>query len=207
MRLRTAALSAALSAVVVAVPAVAAAQTFTTSFGGAGYTCLNQAAPTACNTTGFGRPASNLWNAGDFARQTITGSGLTSITGLDLNLNMQNLLGAGRTLTFDVFVNSTSVGSTSPFVGPGPGAPFFAPFSFNFAAIVGPTFAVELRVRAPGLPVGSGSVGLFTDGQSRITLRGGPTQVVPEPSTYALLASGLAVLGSVAARRRRASVG
>jgi hypothetical protein len=67
----------------------------------------------------------------------------------------------------------------------------------DFSVLVGGNQTVVLNVHR--VPTGTAAGGTFTFNTSF-----GPATVVPEPSTYALLATGLAGLAAVARRRRRA---
>jgi hypothetical protein len=67
----------------------------------------------------------------------------------------------------------------------------------DFSVLVGGNQTVVLNVHR--VPTGTAAGGTFT-----FNAGFGPATVVPEPSTYALLATGLAGLATVARRRRRA---
>lgn len=191
-------LLAGLAALLAVGPANASAQVFNTAFGGAGYSCLNQSAgAAACGNAFGGRPMSNIWTAGDYWRQSVSGSGIGSLGAVGLNLNVRNFLLRTSTLAFDVLVNGTLVGSTGPFSQNGE-ADIFLPLSFSFAAISAATYDIEVRVVPPTVPPGDGSFGLYTDGESTIQLRGA---AVPEPATAVLLLIGAASFGVI--RRRR----
>jgi hypothetical protein len=71
------------------------------------------------------------------------------------------------------------------------------PGAADFSVLVGGNQTVVLNVHR--VPTGTAAGGTFT-----FNAGFGPATVVPEPSTYALLATGLAGLATVARRRRRA---
>jgi hypothetical protein len=194
----------ALACTLLASPRAGEAQTFNTAFGGAGYSCLNQADATNCNFPGTGgRPASYIWSFEDYWRQSITGSGLASVNALSLNLNLQDFLAAGNSAVFAVQLNGVGLGSFRvDALGDFSGTDFFQLWTPNFSPIsAGGAYVVEVRMISETLPQGGGAVGLYTDGASTIELIG--VAAVPEPSTYVLLATGLAgVLGAARVRRR-----
>jgi PEP-CTERM motif len=184
------------TALLISHPLRANAQTFNTSFSGTGFSCFNSGTPGSCGTNSqLPRRAEFVWNAGDFYRQTVTGSGLSSVDSVTMNLNFFNFLFDPSTESFDVVVNGVVVGQTPTFLPNGFADFTTGPLSFSFAAQSGPTYTVDLRVRQD---VELGSLGLYAEAVSTLQLS---VTAVPEPSTYALFGSGLIALALI--RRRR----
>lgn len=204
MKFPHAGLLAVLAASVATTPQAASGQTYSTSFGGTGYACLNQSdGSVGCDNADAARPASFIWSTGDFWQQTITGSGLASVSSLALNLDIVDFINGRNSESYNVLVNGTIVGSLGPVVI---GAhEQFLPFNAVFAAIMASTYVVEVEVSSPSVPSAGGAVGLHTDGKSTIDLTGAATTSAPEPSSIILMATGaLGVVGVSRRTRRRA---
>ena len=166
--------------------------TFTT----AGISCFNAAVGGAC-----GAGVNNIWNTNDFLQQTFAGTGLASVNQLSLDLSLFNNLAAGVTETWDIRVNSVSVGNLS-FTGPGTDPTAYS-HVFNFASIAGAgsgtDYTIRFQVTSPD--AASGTLGLPT-GRTQSGTLSGDASGVPEPSTLAL--ASLGILGVGFARLRAA---
>ena len=138
-----------------------------------------------------------FWDAarGDSITQTYTGTGLASVTGLDLSFTIPaNFLNSGGVVDWNVLVTGTAVGSWNWTEGDGTGPVNRA---FNFAGIAGAgTYTLEMAV-TNNVPPGEGSIGIGTTGTA--TLVSGNS---PEPATFGLIGAGLLGLGALARRRR-----
>lgn len=177
------------------------AQTFNSSFGGQGFACFNLTQPTYCNGSNNGRPDAILLGPGDFWNQTISGSGLASVSSLKLNLSLVDLLSGQSTMQFAVLLNGTVVGSTTVF-GANGFNDILAPFTFNFQAISAATYDVKVRVSAVNITSNNDAIAMYTDGTSTIQLVGAQT-TVPEPGTYLLMMTGLAGVAVLSRKRQR----
>jgi hypothetical protein len=112
---------------------------------GADPVSLEFPSPTAtiCNVSGYcttlGSGSRRFYRAGDFLEQTLTGTGLSSISGLDLSFDMQDYTTTSCTvglLEWDVSVNGTVVGSYEYNGGGSLGRISFNE-SYTFASVVG----------------------------------------------------------------------
>jgi len=133
-----------------------------------------------------------IWPAGDFWAQEFTGTGLPSATQLTLDLN---IVGSGMVLDdldLGVFLNNVLVGSFSLMPADAGG---FIQETFNFAAIAGQDFEVEVRATSTIDP-GAGSYSLVVDPS---TGGGSSVTILPTPSSTMLLG----VAGLTTLRRRR----
>ena len=110
------------------------AQTLNTTFGAPGFTCSYLSLPTYCASQSNNRPAPALLTVGDFWNQSVTGSGLASVSQLKISLVMTDVLVGASTMRFAVLLNSAVVGSTAVF-GSNNFAEITAPYTFNFAAV------------------------------------------------------------------------
>ena len=178
------------------------AQTFNTFFGatgGGGFTCSHPTNPPYCAGMTNNRPAPSILTVGDFWNQTINNSGLSSVSSLSLNLNLNNGIYGASSMQFSVLLNGVIIGNTPTYVTNG-GNEINAPFTFTFGAISAATYDVKVRVSAATVPPGEQEgFGLFLDGPSTIQLKSSTT--VPEPSTLAMTLIGLGVAGGLARRR------
>lgn len=175
------------------------AQTFNTTFSGLNFTCLNSTDPTFCAGSSNNRPAAVIRSSGDFWNQTITGSGIGTVSSLSLLLTMSDNLVGNNAMQFSVLLNGMAVGTT-PMYGPIVNSDLVAPLTFSFAGISASTYDVKVRVSSSNVGSNQQGLALVLDGSSTISLSGVQT-VAPEPGTYALMLAGLAGLGVVARRR------
>ncbi len=137
-----------------------------------------------------------FWEAsrGDSITQTYTGTGLGSITGLDLSFTVpENFLNSGGVVDWNVLVNGITVGSWMWTQADGTGPVNLA---YNFAGIAGMgTYTIEMAV-TNNVPPGEGSIAIGESGMA--TLVSG----TPEPATLGLIGAGLLGLGALARRKR-----
>lgn len=177
-------LLAAASLTAVAAPTAASAQTYSSNFTDIGLE---------------GAPAfpGYYYFVGHDASQTFSLTGLTSVTGLDLQLNAGpdgNYVTEPLTLTF--LINGSAVGTTTY----NPGDPAGRLLSFVFSPILDGTQTYELTASVTGpVCVGCGAVNFSTD--SPFTLFG--AAAVPEPSTWAMMLFGFGMVGFSVRRQRR----
>jgi hypothetical protein len=139
-----------------------------------------------------------IWYQNDFWAQTFLSSSLGSVNRLTLNLNVANVL-SGPSMVFHALLNGTNVGS----FGFSPSSPDgLYSFDYFFSPVFSASdYRVELRVASATIPGGLGSVGLRLDGSSSVTIHEG--SVVPEPSTWILMLTGLLGLGFAHRMRKR----
>ncbi len=140
-----------------------------------------------------------FWDAsrGDSITQTYTGTGLASISGLDLAFSVPlNFLNSGAAVDWNVLVNGITVGSWMWTVADGTGPVNLA---YNFSSIAGAgTYTIEMAVTNI-VPPGEGSIAISNTGLA--TLVSG----TPEPTTLGLIGAGLLGLGALARRKRNKS--
>lgn len=120
---------------------------------------------------------------GHSVTETFTGTGLASITGLDLSFNVTwNNLNSGASVDWAVLVNGTGVGvwSWSQPDGTGP-----VNLSYLFPSIAGGgTYTIRMAVTNE-VPSGRGSIAIGYPGSA--TLYG---TAIPEPATLLLVSVG-----------------
>jgi hypothetical protein len=154
------------------------------TFGAPGFVWFHQGNPATPN---------HIWVAGDYWQQDFTGTALSSATSESINLNIDDNILSGESLDLNSVINGSVVGS---FVI-GPGVTGLFTDTFNFAAISGPDYLIQL-IATNTIDPGFGSVSISDDGKSFVTLSS-----VPEPGTLTLLALGsMSLLGFARTRLR-----
>ena len=127
---------------------------------------------------------------GDTASQSYVGTGLSSVIGLDLNLNSgENGNNVSQPLTLTFQVNGVNIGTTTY----NPGDAVGRNLSFGFGSIVSGTTNYTLTALVSG-PVCSGCGALQFGSENPFTLRG-LQGAVPEPSTWAMMLMGFGAIG------------
>ncbi|MCP4268744.1 MAG: PEP-CTERM sorting domain-containing protein [Candidatus Brocadiaceae bacterium] len=141
------------------------------------------------NTLGVGG-GGDYFNSGDKITETFTGTGLASADESHWVFEMSNYTESGVINTFDVFINSIDIGGFS-FTGQSAGYGGTQSFDLNFshAPILGDNFTLEI-IATSTVFSGGGAWNWLPGGS--VTLDGSAS--VPEPSSIALLAFGLAGL-------------
>lgn len=138
-----------------------------------------------------------FWEAarGDSITQAYTGTGLGSITGLDLSFTVPlNVLNSGAVVDWNVMVNGITVGSWVWTQADGTGPVNLA---YNFASIAGMgDYTIEMAV-TNNVPPGDGSIAISNTGLATLV-----STSSPEPATFGLFGVGLLGLGVLARRRR-----
>ncbi|MCA0374347.1 MAG: PEP-CTERM sorting domain-containing protein [Gemmatimonadetes bacterium] len=141
------------------------------------------------------------------------GAGETFNLSFDLSGNQRGGAQDGLGVRFNfgtttAFTNNTGTGYMA-----GLGSGLFAPTYTNFASGIAPTAPWTTSTFSfTFVNAGQVSVDFYTSGNDNVgpvldnvvISKSVPQNVVPEPSTYALMAAGLAAMGVVARRRRRA---
>jgi hypothetical protein len=174
---------------IAASPAIVSAQSG--SFGGTGYSDYNAA---------FGFGNGYIWHTGDYWQQIATGTGLTTVSSLGLDLSLHNVLASGYSQTFAVILNGSSVGSFNIASGV---SSYANVFTFGAVAGVGTDYTIRLQQTSATIPDGRGSSKLLLQAEASTYALDGAGTVVPEPASVLLLATGLAGIGGVAIRRRK----
>jgi len=136
-----------------------------------------------------------MWTAGDYITQTITGTGLSAVSGFSNAFSYWTNLDAD--LTVAVLVNGTQVGSFTLNPCSNCDVADDESLSFSFAPISASgdyTISYVLQnTIAPGL----GSIAFLDGGTGTLTGEG----AVPEPATWALMLAGFGCVGFVMRRR------
>ena len=132
---------------------------------------------------------------GDSVTEGFTGTGLSSVTGLDLEFDVtQNVLASGAFTHWDVLLNGISVGDWMWTALDGIG---HLSLSYLFPAIVGDgDYTIRMAVLNEVAP-GAGSIALGFPGEATLT-----GTAAPEPGTLGLIGAGLLGIAFGAPRRR-----
>ena len=165
-------------------PAAAQAQSYSSTFANLG-------------TQGDG--AGYYYFTGHTASELFAGTGLSSVTGLDLNLvggSNGNYVTQPLSLTFEV--NGVSIGSTT--YNPGDSANRMLNFVFGSIASGSTDYTLSAFVSGP-VCSGCGAVQFGTT--SSFTLNS--TAAVPEPATWAMMLLGFGAVGFGMRRQRKSA--
>jgi hypothetical protein len=130
---------------------------------------------------------------GDSVSQTFSGTGLSSVNDLSLNLDVPyNSLSSGAFVSWDIFVNNTDVGNWVWHDVDGTGS---VALHYTFADIVGSgTYTIAMKVMNE-VAVGQGSITLGVPGT--MTLQ---SSAVPIPGAIWLFGSG--IVGLIGLRKK-----
>jgi hypothetical protein len=163
---------------------------FLASTSAGGYLCQQTALPPNCTVSPTGQ-----WVNGDFIGQSVSGSGLSSVSHLGLDLGYFDALEFALSETYGVTVNGSSVGSFT-ISGPENQPIHFETASFDFAPIaVGSSFPVVFTITSPTISAGAGSVNwVHDDVTSSLIITGAAS--IPEPGTLVLAGLSLIALAA-----------
>jgi hypothetical protein len=178
----------------IASAAQAGAQSYTGSFGGAGYTEYTDLGYATATSSAF------TFIHGEYYQQLFAGTGLTSAQSLALTLNVEGNPYGGNQI-FTAFLNNMAVGTYSLSTQEGPTSFLwtFAPVAANGTS--GQDFTLRLEQTGPTLAPGTGSTAFLFSGSSATLSQNITT--TPEPATFALLGTGLIGLAPFTRRKSK----
>lgn len=140
----------------------------------------------------------NFWNDGDFIQELLTGTGLSEMTSLTLDLPIIDNVLSSDTQDMDVILNSITIGSFMVATGDSTLNLFFDGFSVAGAGLGGDDYTLRLETTRT-VDGGAGSAGIGT-GSGNLTLA--QANRVSAPGSAILLLLGLG-LGAIGSRQRR----
>lgn len=155
-----------------------------------------------CGTIAPGGQTAFSWTAGDFVESAVfTGTGITSLTDLNMSLVVDDRLNSGYQENWEIYANGVDTGWYTYVNCSGGGfcnEDFTYSFTITFGDIAPVAGGYQLEmIESNTIPGGDGAIAWLDGGVTGLS----QASTVPEPTSLILLATVLALVGVVGRRK------